>query len=168
MIGLVKHLKKLFTGEFRHFNDNNYGADAANDPDFCQALADFFAEQPGYDKVWSQLRIGLKEGLQEEREKVQQKGGDEALVVSEEDLRDRCAQLAQVLTMQFCKAGQGDLLDPSRHKAIVDELTSVTKSFIMEFPDYNSHRGVQEMINNPIYKERLMGAIQRSMGFEFD
>ena len=168
MVGLVKHLKKLFTGEFRHFNDNNYGADAANDPDFCQALADFFATQPGYDQVWSQLRVGLKEGLEEEQRRVRQRGGDEALVVSEEELRDRCAQLAQVLIMQFGKAGHGDLLDASRHKAVVDELTAVTKNFIIEFPDYNSHRGVQEMINNPIYKERLMSAIQRSMGFEFE
>lgn len=168
MVGLVKHLKELFTGEFQHFNDNNYGADAANDPDFCQALANFFATQPGYDQVWSQLRVGLKEGLEEEQRRVQQRGGDEALVVSEEELRDRCAQLAQVLIMQFGKAGHGDLLDASRHKAIVDELTAVTKNFIVEFPDYNSHRGVQEMINNPIYKDRLMSAIQRSMGFEFE
>ena len=76
--------------------------------------------------------------------------------------------LARVLIMQFGKAGQGDLLIVSRHDSIIDELTKVTKDFILEFPDYNSHRGVKEMINNPIYKERLMGAIQRSMGFEFE
>jgi hypothetical protein len=76
--------------------------------------------------------------------------------------------LAQVLIMQFGKAGYDDLLDASRHEAIIDDLTKVTKDFILEFPDYNSHRGVKEMINNPIYKERLMGAIQRSMGFEFE
>ena len=168
MIGLVKHLKKMFTGDFQHFNDNSYGADAGTDPAFCQALADFFATQPGYDKVWSQLRVGLKERMEEERKRVQQKGGDEALVVSEEDLRDRCEHLAQVLIMQFGKAGHGDMLDVSRQNAIVDELTAVTKNFIIEFPDYNSHRGVQEMINHPVYKERLMSAIQRSMGFEFE
>ena len=73
--------------------------------------------------------------------------------------------------MQFGKAmpgGQTDMLDSSRMERIVDDLTIVTKNFILEFPEYNSHRGVQEMINNPIYmyKERLLGAIQSSMGLE--
>ena len=167
-INLVKHLKKLFTGQFQHFNDKCYGADAATDPTFCQALADFFAEQPGYSEIWSELRVGMQEGMERELVQMKEEGGDQALMVSEEDLRDRCVRLAQVLIMQFGKAGHDDLLDASRHEAIIDDLTKVTKDFILEFPDYNSHRGVKEMINNPIYKERLMGTIQRSMGFEFE
>ena len=76
--------------------------------------------------------------------------------------------LAQVLIMQFGKAGYDDLLNASNNESTIDDRTEATKDFILEFPDYNSHRGVKEMINNPIYKERLMGAIQRSMGFEFE
>ena len=168
-IGLIKHLKQLLTSEFQHFNNNKYLADAGRDPAFLQALADFFADQPGYSEVWSVLRVGMKERLEENRVRIQQKGGDEALMVDEEELRNRCFALAQALIVQFGKAmpgGQADMLDSSLMEKIVDDLTAVTKKFILEFPEYNSHRGVQEMINNPIYKERLLGAIQSSMGLE--
>ena len=106
--------------------------------------------------------------MEKELGQMKEKGGDQALMISEEDLRDRCAHLARVLIVQFGKAGHDDLLDASRLESIINDLTKVTKDFILEFPDYNSHRGVKEMINNPIYKERLVGTIQRSMGFEFD
>lgn len=76
--------------------------------------------------------------------------------------------LAQVLIMQFGKAGYDDLLNASNNESTIDDLIKATKDFILEFPDYNSHRGVKEIIISPIYKEGLLGAIRRSMGFEFE
>ena len=49
-VALVQQLKKMFTGEFKHFNSPSAAPDAASDPAFCAALADLFAEQPGYER----------------------------------------------------------------------------------------------------------------------
>lgn len=141
---LLKKLMKMFTGEFSHFNSKTVCGDAASDPAFCQGLADFFAQQPGFEMVWGELRVGYRESLEWEREAARL---SDTLTVDESVIRSICKEMARLSTVKLgnlmCDGDSKKNL--SKHQSLVDALVVFTTEFIKEHKEYDSQSGVQRL-----------------------
>ncbi|KAL7491697.1 hypothetical protein ACHAWT_000990 [Skeletonema menzelii] len=141
---LLKKLMKMFTGEFSHFNSKTVCGDAASDPAFCQGLADFFAQQPGFEMVWGELRVGYRESLEWEREAAHL---SDTLTVDESVIRSICKEMARLSTVKLgnlmCDGDSKKNL--SKHQSLVDALVVFTTEFIKEHKEYDSQSGVQRL-----------------------
>lgn len=170
-IALVKKLKKMFADDFKHFNSPNAAPDAGSDPAFSADLADFFATQPGYDEVWGKLRVGLKEELERRKEIERRKSGGKCLNIEEEFIRRLCKQLAETLIIQFgacMPGGRAAMLDHATRDKLLEDLVALTKGFALENPQYNSHVGLRNMVNNDTFKSRMIDTITNAMGLELE
>ena len=157
---LVKKLKDMFTGEFKQFNSNSSSSDAASDPAFCAALAEFFAKQPGYEEVWGRLCIGYKGELEKQR---QMRRKTKSLSVPDERIREYCADTARSLTMQIgfllSDGNTSDMMDLERHNRLVDELVLVVKRFVRGHLQYDSHRGLIDLGSNEEFKVQMADVV---------
>ena len=164
-VALVKQLKKMFTGDFQKFNNVRACADAGSDPDFQVVLADFFAEQPGYEKVWGTLRVGYKEYLEMKQEMEQATNG---LNVDEESIRAPCVTVVDCLMLRVGEF-ERDMLGESLRDKLVDDLVALIKDFAMEFPQFNSYSGLQKMFEDDTFKVRMATTIGSALaGVEAD
>eukprot|EP00985_Skeletonema_marinoi_P016042 scaffold8511_cov134-Skeletonema_marinoi.AAC.1 len=147
---LLKKLMKLFTGEFSHFNSQQAVGDAGTNPAFSQALADFFAQQPGYDKVWGVLRVGYRESLEREREAVSRSN---TLTLNESVIRGACEEMAKrsTLTIGNVMCDGDSSRNLSKHHLLIDALVEETKEFLREHKEYDSYAGLQKVGYNPDY-----------------
>jgi hypothetical protein len=147
---LLKRFMKWFTGEFSHFNSQGVVGDAGTDPAFSQALADFFAQQPGFETVWGELRVGYRESLELQREAASR---SKTLNIDDEVIRDTCAEMARRYTMTL-----GSLLtdgDSSKnlamHQSLIDALVTQMKDFLLEHKEFDSYAGLQRLGKDPDY-----------------
>mmetsp|Transcript_25396 Transcript_25396/g.54946 ORF Transcript_25396/g.54946 Transcript_25396/m.54946 type:complete len:507 (+) Transcript_25396:78-1598(+) len=164
---LVKHLKKMFTGEFKHFNSPCTASDAASDPAFCAALADLFAQQPGYEKVWGKLRVGYKEEM--ERQLSIEKRSHSALNIDEDTIRDVCTNVARTLIIRIgAMMGTADILNGARRDKLLNDLVTLVKNFALKHPEYNSHRGLQNMVNNDEFKALMVDTVTSAMEIDVE
>ena len=147
---LLKKMMKMFLGEFSHFNSPRGCGDAGSDPAFSQALADFFSQQPGFEKVWGELRVGYKESLELGREMERFSNG---LTVDESFIRDMCETMARHFTASIgnvmCDGDSKKNL--SKHSSLIDALVEHTKEFIKEHKEFDSCSGLQKLAKNPEY-----------------
>lgn len=147
---LLKKFMKMFTGEFSHFNSQTKIGDAGTDPAVSQAIADFFAQQPGFDKIWSELRVGYRESLELEREEASRSN---KLTVSESVIRDVCQEMARHCTVSLgsimCDGDSNKNL--SKHETLLDELVVLTKEFMKEHKEFDSYAGLQRLGRNTDY-----------------
>lgn len=151
---LLKKFMKILTGEFSHFNSQTKIGDAGTDPALSQALADFFAQQPGFDKVWGELRVGYRESLELEREEASRSN---KLTVSESVIRDVCQRMAR-----HCTAGIGNIMcdgdsmkSLSKHETLLDELVAQTIEFMKEHKEFDSYAGLQRLGRDPDYMKKV-------------
>jgi hypothetical protein len=155
---VLKKLMKMFTGEFSHFNSPHAIADAGLDPAVSQELADFFAEQPGFEKVWGELRVGYRERLELEREVTR---NSNSLTISDDVIRDIVKDIAHQLTMSIgnlmCDGDTSKNLE--KHNSLVDALVEHTKEFILEHKEYDSFVGLQQIAKNADYKLKIASII---------
>jgi hypothetical protein len=151
---LLKKLMKMFTGEFSHFNSQTAIGDAGTDPAVMQALADFFAQQPGFEKVWGELRVGYRESLELEREATR---NSKSLTLSDNVIRDICKDIARQFTVSignlFCDGDTSKNLE--KHNSLVDALVDITKEFICEHKEYESYSGLQQLGKNTDYMAEI-------------
>ena len=165
--GLIKKLKVMFIREFAHFNAPMLAGDAASDPAFCEALAKFFAQQPGYEKVWGPLSVGYKEMLEEERE---MKRKFKCLTVPDDFIRGICAEIAKSMTMSIglvlADGDTSEMINLDRHNKLVDELVVMTKKFVRGHMEYDSYAGLKELGSNAEYRAQMAIVIAEVMGIE--
>ncbi|KAL9189877.1 hypothetical protein ACHAXT_009552 [Thalassiosira profunda] len=155
--GLAKLLKRMLAEDFKQYDTEMGIGDLPYDPAFSQALADYFAAQPGYEEVWRELRIGYKEKLEREMQEKMEKG---EIIPSEEAIRHQAVQVAlafkQKMGSMFAEDGETDeLMDPVRHNEFVDEIIELSKKFMREHPQFNSYDGLMNMANDPDYITEL-------------
>ena len=163
-VALVKQLKKWFTGEFKQYNSPSVASDAASDPAFCAAVADFFAELPGYEQVWGQLRVGYQGELEKQQRIEQLSKG--SLNIDEDVIRHLCSNFANSMIMTFRTAipgGSAAMLDGGRRDKLLNDLVALVKDFALENPAYNSHRGLKNMVDNDKFKTLLVDTISEAM-----
>jgi len=155
---LLKKFMKIFTGEFSHFNSQSKIGDAGTDPAVSQALADFFAQQPGFDKVWGELRVGYRESLELEREEASRSN---TLTVSEDVIRNVCEEMARHCTVSLgsimCDGDSNKNL--SKHQSLLDELVAHTTEFLKEHKEFDSYAGLQRLGRDPDYLKQVAVAI---------
>lgn len=151
---LVKKFMKMFTGEFSHFNSPTKIGDAGTDPAVAQAIADFFAQQPGFDKVWGELRVGYGKRLELEREEASRSN---KLTVSESVIRDVCKEMALhctvVLGSIMCDGDSTKSL--SKHETLLDELVAHTTEFMKEHKEFDSYDGLERLGRDPDYMKQV-------------
>ena len=164
---LLKRLMKMLTGEFSHFNDQGIVNDAATDPDFCQALADFFAEQPGYEKVWGELRVGYGDSF-----RLQNEANDvsNTLRMSDETIRERCDEVVRLLTCQLSgRLCDGDVSKGLvKHGPLVEKLVQHTKKFLLENREYDSWSGLRNLTKDPDFSAQMADIISDVYEIEDD
>jgi len=148
---LVKKLKMMLTREFKQYNSNTTVNDAASDPAFCAALAEFFSQQKGYE-LWKELCVGFKEHL--EIEKVV-KRELKCLTVPDSVIRDVCQEIAGKtqthIGLTLADGNTSEMLDMDRHNRLVDGLVAHTKEFISEHLEYDSYEGLKKLGGNVDY-----------------
>ena len=148
---LVKKLKMMLTREFKQYNSNTTVSDAASDPAFLAALAEFFSQQKGYE-LWKELSVGYKEQL--EMDKVV-KRELKCLTVPDSVIRDVCQGIARNtqthIGLTLADGNTSEMLDLERHKRLVDGLVAHTKEFISEHMEYDSYAGLKELGGNADY-----------------
>jgi len=112
--------------------------------------SDFFSEQPGFDKVWGELRVGYRESLELEREVARR---SDTLTVDESIIRNICEEMARHSTVSLgtimCDGDSKKNL--SKHQSLVDALVVHTKEFIKEHKEYDSCSGLQRLGKNADY-----------------
>ena len=168
-VGLVRKLKEMFTGKFSQYNASHLAADASNDSSFCADLAKFFAEQPGYEKVWGELSTGYKERLDIERTMKQ---SSDVLMVSEQAIIDQCKEVARTLMMTFgsvlTDGNVSEMTNIQRHNNLVAALVDNTKQFIRKRREYDSYSGLQQMTHDDEFKAEMGVVLAKFFSIETD
>ena len=161
--GLVKQLQVMYTSrDFQQYNSMAAFGDAPYDPAFSEAIAKFFANQPGYEEVWGPLSVVWRE--MKERQK-QRNEDNNILNISDEAIRERCEDIARTFKMHCGHAwaedegGISDFLDQRRHEVLIESLEQLTKKFARENPQYNSYAGLLNMANDVDFIKRVALAI---------
>ena len=159
--GLAKLLKQMLAEDFKQYDTDAGFGDLPHDPAFLQALADYFATQPGYEEVWGVLRIGYKEKLEKEMEEKMEKG---EIIPSEEAIREKAEDVAlgfkQHMGHIFAEGGETDeLMDPVRHKQCVEDLVELAKEIMRECPQFNSYDGLIKLMTQDMDFKVQLGVI---------
>lgn len=153
--GLIKKLKTMLTGEYKYFNSLATICDAKVDPDFSTELAGFFAEQPGYE-MWKVLRLGHKEYMEDLNSKRQ---GNKVVMITDDVIKSKCEDIATAYKVhcmnQYEDEDKADLLNQSKHDALVGALVKLVKRYVVENPQYNSYAGFHTMLDNIDFKVQM-------------
>lgn len=155
--GLIKKLKTLLTGEYKHFNSHETICDAKVDPDFSTELASYFAEQPGYE-MWKVLRLGHKEYMVDLNSKRQD---NKVVMITDDTIKSTCEEIATTYKVHcmnhesYEDEDKADLLDQSKHDVLVGELIQLVKRYVVENPQYNSYAGFHTMLENIDFKVQM-------------
>ena len=124
---------------------------------FSQALADFFVEQPGYEHVWGVFRIGYKERLEKDKQEKRQKG---IVIIPDCVIRESCEEI-----VRNCKLGCGeafvdpgdpsDLLDETKHNAMIASVVNLVKKSVRENQQYNSYVGMYDLFDSIDFRVKV-------------
>ena len=166
-VALVKKLKVMFTGKFKHYNSPRTAADASNDPAFCAELAQLFATLPGYKIIWGELCVGYKEQLEM---KNVMKRHTNTVSITDDAIRDYCKDVARTLTCQIgflmADGNTSEMCDLERHNKLIEVLVQLVKRFMCEHREYDSYQGLSELAKDEEFKAQMADVLGDALGIE--